>query len=277
VKNLTKKREGFVEEKNFEKVFASALKDRYFSFEDPEIGKWIESFVQGVRPLLEELYGKYKFPLGIVLGLTAVCKFAPAPQEFPRELRNRRQREKAAARLDKAAEVIHSLQPISMYGIELFSCPALDISLKAAATRIRKVKSVPGRPQNRIMKEYAIILAELFRLYSVPSMYSHIATLLKAAYPDRWLSHGDDIDAVKKLIGDATTKDVFKEITDDLPEVEMRAVTREYEKNFDRSRMKATAYESYLKALLELVVGTDKRGTLPSYGMVKASKGTVRH
>jgi hypothetical protein len=239
-------------------VLASAQKNPCFSFADPEIGKWIESFVREIRPLLEELYCKYRFPPDTVFEWTAICKFAPAPQDFPKRLRNRRQRERTASLLEKAAEVIYSLESARMYGISLFSDPTLDIHLKAAAAKVRKVKSIPGRPQSRIMKEYAIILAELFRVYAGSSLYSHIARLLKAAYPDRWLSHGDDIDAVKKLIGGKTTKDMFKRITD-LPEVEIRALARKHEKNFDRSGMKATAYESHLKALLKRLLAHKKQ------------------
>src|SRR5262249_44717652 len=156
MKNPAKKSQGFGEENDFEKVLASALKDPYMLFEDPEIGKWIESFVRQVRPLLEELYCKYTIPPDIVFGWAAFCKFAPAPQEFPKELRNRRERERMVGRLERAADDIYKLESARMYGGSLFSDPTLDIRLKAAAARIRKRKSIPGRPKSYIMKEFAI-------------------------------------------------------------------------------------------------------------------------
>src|SRR5262245_28633855 len=179
MKNPAKKSQGFGEENNFEKVLASALKDPYISFEDPKIGKWIESFVRQVRPLLEELYCKYKIAPEAVFVWAAYCKFAPAPQEFPKELRNRRQRERMAGRLERAADDIYNLESARMYAANLCSDPTVDIVLKAAAARIRKRESIPGRPKSYIMKDYATVQAALFRDWGVSSLYSHVATLLK--------------------------------------------------------------------------------------------------
>jgi hypothetical protein len=276
MKNPPHKSHGFAEEENFEKVLATELKKDLRKLQNPKIAEpeaaeGLKAFVREVRPVLKDLYCKYKVPPRSVYMLATFTVCGPAPQEFPKQVRSRRKIEQTADLLEKASELVYKLDSASMYGFSLFSDPALDITLKAGAARVRKMKPMPGRPQRLIMKHFATVLAEMFRHYAGSPLYSDIAKLLKALYWKDWPAHGNEVDAVKKLIGGATLNDVFGGTDDALPEGQIRELARKYETNFDNAwnvtrreqfGIKATAYENHLKAVFKLVVGTSKKRRL---------------
>jgi hypothetical protein len=267
MKNPAKKSKGFGDSKDFDEVLATAMKKslRFLNpkIAEPEVREGLKPFVQGIKPLLEDLYCKYKVPPIEIIMLSALSACSPAPQEFPKEVRNRRQRERTANLLEKTARLIDTLESARIHGFSLFSDPTVDVTLHAAAARVRNMKSIPGRPQRLMMKYYATLLAALFRRFAGSPLYRAIAILLKATYGTAWpphgQNHGGEIDAVKKLIDVRILKKVFTETPDYLPARKMRELARKYEKKFDSSPIKATVYESRLKALLELVVSTLKK------------------
>jgi hypothetical protein len=267
MKNPAKKGQGLGDSKDFEKVLATALRKslRFLNpkIAEPEAREGLKPFVQGIKPLLEDLYCKYKVPPIEIIMLSALSACAPVPREFPKEVRNRRQRERTANLLEKTASLIDTLESARIHGFSLFADPTVDITLLAAAARVRNMKSIPGRPQRLMMKHYATLLVGLFRHFAGSPLYSKIAILLKATFGKAWPPHGQnhdgEIDAVKKLIDVRILRKVFTETPDYLPERQARELARKYEKKFDSSPIKATVYENRLRALLKLVVGTRKK------------------
>jgi hypothetical protein len=241
---------------SFDTVLASAVKNPVFSFESQEVRQWIDQFIVKARSRLEELYSKYGIPPDHLFVLGAICAQAPTPQEFPRRLRNGRERERTARLLERAADTIYELGALGMYGVRLFSDPALDLKLKAAAKRVRQVKSIPGRPKTPIMRDYAIFLADIFRLYANSPLYECINDLLHAAYPRNiWALHDNPEDAIRKLVGGKTMKNWSTSGDNNLKslhDIEARKVVGEYEEKLAASNMSTEGYQQYLQALLGL-------------------------
>jgi hypothetical protein len=205
VNNPHKKKQGF-SPRAFPQALFNAVKG---GLSDPEFDKWIWPFIEKARPCLKALYLSYKIPPGEVIEIMTFCKFAPAPAVFPEVLRSAKRREKVAAQFEKLAETVRQLDGLRapVWGVKLFpdlteSRKLLDVTLHDAAEKIREVKSVSGRPEDRMLRECAEWLSKLFRDYklNVTSQRSYIDALLKAAFPDRWLAHADGVSAVKSLL-----------------------------------------------------------------------------
>ena len=257
MKNPAKESRVSSEAETFDDALDAALKHPVISFEEKEVREWIDQFIAKARPCLKELYESYRIPPDLIFVWAAICAQAPVPQTFPAKLRNGRQRERTATLLETAAETIKELGALDMYGVTLFSDAALDLKLKAAAIRIRQLRSTAGgRPKSYIMRDFAILLAELFRLYAKSPLHNSIDTLLHAAYPkDVWALHGEVENAVCNLIGGQTSKDWFTSADSDfrnLHAVEERKLVADYEQKLTASNMTAPIYQRQLMALLKL-------------------------
>jgi hypothetical protein len=172
----------------------------------PEYEQWIEPFLKKAKPCLMDLYIKYEIPPGDVIETVMLSRFAPVPATFPKVLRNARRRERLATQYERLAKVTSELDGLNspVWGYKLVH-DHLELYLKNAAESIRRLKSVSGRPEDRMLKECARSFLGLFRDYksdklSVASQRSYIDVLLGAAFPDRWVTHGDGARAVGDLL-----------------------------------------------------------------------------
>jgi hypothetical protein len=210
VNKATQKGQGF-SLNEFTKALSDAVRSDGFhgpvlGMSGPEYEQWIEPFLKKAKRCLMDLYIKYEIPPGDVIETVMLSRFAPVPATFPKVLRNARRRERLATQYERLAKVTSELDGLSspVWDIKLFD-DHLDIRLKSAAERIRKLKSVSGRPEDRMLKDCAGFLLGLFRDYksdklSVASQRSYVDVLLGAAFPNRWVTHGDGARAVRDLL-----------------------------------------------------------------------------
>ena len=206
----TQKGQGF-SPNEFTKALSDAVRSDGFhgpilGMSGPEYEQWIEPFLKKAKPCLMDLYIKYEIPPGDVIETVIVWRFARTPATFPKILRSSQRRERLATQYERLAKVTSELDGLksSVWGYKLCD-DHQELSLKKTAERIRRVKSVPGRPEDRMLKECARSLLGLFVDFksdklSVASQRSYVDVLLGAAFPDRWVTHGDGARAVRDLL-----------------------------------------------------------------------------
>jgi len=188
--------------KPFDKAFVEALEKPLITLSPIHMRSWLEAYAISVRPCLEKLFEKHSVSPHPVLALGAAYKSCPAPQEYPAKLRNRRKRESTAALFEKAAAAVSQLKLVNgpPYSLGLLSDLSVDSGLRDVAKRVRELQSIPGRPEDRLLNDYAVDLANLFSEVAGTPLYPYIATLVEKTFPERWAAHGDDTDSITKLI-----------------------------------------------------------------------------
>jgi hypothetical protein len=170
----------------------------------PEYERWIERFLKKAKPCLRDLYVKHGVPPADVIETIMLCVFSPVPATFPKILRSERRRERLARQYEKLARITQDLDGLStpVWEMKLFD-DYLYLKLEDAAERIRKLRSVNGRPKNRGLRECAsYLLGDLqHHAKSKPrSWYPDIAELLHAAFPDDFANLEDKARAVSDLL-----------------------------------------------------------------------------
>lgn len=171
--------------------FDEALRTRFHWLRRNAPGpwKWLKEFTDRTKPILQELKSKGVAPTDVV-EFIGICKFSSVPDRLP----DRREREKAARRWEKAADEIDRWGSFLWFShLDSFTDPLRD-----AAKKMRVIKAPRTGPHSRRVNDCTKGLAKLFRSRNIP--YRYVGELVKAAFPDEWNPAGDKANAIEKKL-----------------------------------------------------------------------------